>query len=48
MLLPLIGIAISGSTVITESVITGIGLGAGLYCASRTKQTTAMPKGAKK
>jgi len=47
MLLPLLGIAISGSAAIAESVITGIGLGAGLYCASRTNKTTAMPKSAK-
>lgn len=48
MFLPLLGIVLSGSTAIAESVITGIGLGAGLYCASRTKQTTAMPKILKK
>lgn len=44
MFLPLLGIALSGSAAIAESVITGIGLGAGLYCASRTKQTSSMPK----
>jgi hypothetical protein len=48
MILSLLGVAVSGSAVIAESVITGIGLGAGLYCASRTKQTTAMPKSSKK
>ncbi len=35
------------SSAISESIITGIGLGAGLYCASRTKKTTSMPKKAK-
>lgn len=48
MFIPLLGLAITGSAAITESIITGIGLGAGLYCASRTKQTTAMPKSSKK
>ncbi len=48
MFLPLIGLALTGSAAIAESVITGIGLGAGLYCASRTTQTTSMPKCAKK
>ena len=48
MFLPLLGLALSGSAAVAESVITGIGLGAGLYCASRTKQTTAMPKCSKK
>ncbi len=48
MFLPLLGIVLSGSAAIAESVITGIGLGAGLYCASRTNQTTAMPKSSKK
>lgn len=36
----------TGAT-ITETIITGIGLGAGLYCASRTKKTSYMPKKAR-
>ena len=48
MFLSIVGIALSGSAAIAESVIAGIGLGAGLYCASRTKQTTAMPKSSKR
>ena len=35
------------STIVTDSIITGIGLGAGLYCASRTKKTSYMPKSTK-
>jgi hypothetical protein len=48
MFIPIIGLVVTGSAAIAESVITGIGLGAGLYCASRTQQTTAMPKSSKK
>lgn len=36
----------TGAT-IAETIITGIGLGAGLYCASRTKKTNYMPKKAR-
>ena len=32
------------SSVVAKSIVTGIGLGAGLYCASRTQKTSSMPK----
>lgn len=35
------------SSIVVESIITGCGLGVGLYCASRTSKNTYMPKKAK-
>lgn len=35
------------TSIITESIITGCGLGVGIYCASRTGKNTYMPKKAK-
>ena len=38
--------AVASSTVV-ESIITGCGLGVGIYCASRSGKNTYMPKKAK-
>lgn len=38
---------VAGSTVVVESIITGCGLGVGIYCASRSGKNTYMPKKAK-
>ena len=44
----LLGLFITGtSTLIAESIITGCGLGVGLYCASKSGKNTYMPKNAK-
>lgn len=37
----------ASSSLIAESVITGCGLGVGLYCASKSGKITSMPKKAK-
>lgn len=47
MLIPLFAAMVATGATITETIITGIGLGAGLYCASRTKKTSYMPKKAR-
>lgn len=47
MFLLFMGLIVSSSAAVAESIITGIGLGTGLYCASRTQKTTAMPKKAR-
>lgn len=39
--------ATATASAITESIITGCGLGVGLYCASRTGKNTYMPRKAK-
>lgn len=43
MLLGLLSIGLIGTTTV-ESICCGVGIGTGLYVASRTKKTTAMPK----
>ena len=37
-------VAIATSSVIADSIVTGCGLGVGIYCASRTTKNTYMPK----
>jgi len=46
MLFALLATAVA-STTIVEAIVTGVGLGAGLYCASRTQKTSSMPKAAR-
>ena len=44
----LLGLFLAGtSSLIAESIITGCGLGVGLYCASKSGKNTSMPKKAK-
>ncbi|WP_455716509.1 hypothetical protein [Anaerosporobacter sp.] len=43
----LFGICVVASSTIVENIITGCGLGVGIYCASRSGKNTYMPKKAK-
>ena len=47
MIVALLMTMVATGATITETIITGIGLGAGLYCTSRTKKTSYMPKKAR-
>lgn len=43
----LFSICVAASSTVVESIITGCGLGVGIYCASRSGKNTYMPKKAK-
>lgn len=43
----LFSICVVASSTAVESIITGCGLGVGIYCASRSGKNTYMPKKAK-
>lgn len=32
------------STIVTDSILMGVGIGTGIYCASRTKKANYIPK----
>lgn len=47
MIVTIFAIMAATSTTIADAIFMGVSLGAGIYCTSRTKKTSYMPKKAR-